>query len=478
MWLRQSLGIFSILLIHLAMVGLGGRNLFADPLSEPALSSGNATGSSVNSLPDNLSAGINDEIHYMGKVVFPISGTAESVEGQCQWTVEGGVTLVLSFSKSTSMAGFIIKRRDIPVVESEQCPDRERTQSFKVPLTVNIEDRSFFAVDSKSVSRIVGTTGQLQVEGSYEHEYSNSELGVRERWSGTFSTRLKEIPGEIINVDQIKGSVISSIPMGIADVSDSIPDASTIVTAENSSATLHEKYGSRINVRAKTVVTRLPIKKLFNREIRRYMLINGGLDSNVSIQERNFEVVTPIARIKPDNQLIGLNRRDESENTQFSTDYQADDNGGSLTVSVSSGSVVVTSQEGEETAVISGEEFSLNANTNRTSWVQPADGGVFYGGIENMLAWTAYPGAYQYFLEYNFPNPIFSEDNPEAPEFIQQAIQVTPDMFSLWENLVIFPILLPDLPETTVEVRIYPQDEQGNILSTSVSSDRATMLFQ
>jgi hypothetical protein len=428
----------------------------------------------------NHSFAISDNVQFIGKTVFPITGTSKSQDGQCIWEVSGGVTLILSFSKSTSLAGFLVKRNENAVSNESLCPARQRTQSFKIPLTINTADRSFFAVDEKGVRKIVGKTFNLQVTGNYFYEYNNPISGAVESWSGTFSTSLKEIPGEIINVDKIKGSVLSSIPMGISNVQDSIPDASTIVTAEDSSATLHENLGSKVDIKAKTIVTRLPVKKILNKEIRTYMLINGRLDSNVSKQDRNFEVVTPIAKVAVDNSLISLARllADELEGTEFSTEYQQDQGTGVLTVDVTSGTVVVTDQDNNEVMLQAGQDYSLSASTNRTSWVQPADGGIFYGGIENILAWTSYPDAAQYILEYNFPNPVFSEENSNVPEYIQQSIEITPDLFSVWENLVIFPIILPDLPETLVEVRIYALDQQGNVLSSSVSSDRATMLFK
>jgi len=423
---------------------------------------------------------IDDEIHYIGKSVFPISGISESIDGSCRWEISGGVTLILSFSKSTSLAGFLVNRSEIPIANEQQCPTQQRTQSFKFPLTINVSDRSFFAVDDKGVRKIVGKTSNLQVTGTYSYEFSNTFLGTREHWSGDFSASLKEIPGEMINVDKIKGTVLTSIPMGISNVQDSIPDASTIVTAEGSSATLYEKFGSTVEIKAKTIVTRLPVKKVLNREIRRYMLVDGRLESKVSIQDRNFEVITPIATVKADSSLFSFARAlaDDTEETHFNTEYQEQAGQGSLTVTVDSGSVVVRNKNGEETTLQAGAEYGLTANPNKTTWVQPADGGVFYGGIENILAWTAYPEASQYILEYNFPNPIFSEENPNVPEYLQQSINITPELFSVWENLVIFPIVLPDLPETLVEVRIYAIDQQGNIISSTVSSDRATMLFK
>jgi len=147
-------------------------------------------------------------------------------------------------------------------------------------------------------------------------------------------------------------------------------------------------------------------------------------------------------------------------------------------ISVSSGAIVITDVENNATTLSAGMDYNYTAQTNRTSWVQPADGGFLYGGVENTMGWTVYSDASSYLMEYNFPNPVFSEENPEVPEYLQQSIAITPDMYSIYEEVVVLNMIMPELPDTIVEARIYPVDDVGNVIGHSVASDKIILSFE
>ncbi len=43
-----------------------------------------------------------------------------------------------------------------------------------------------------------------------------------------------------------------------------------------------------------------------------------------------------------------------------------------------------------------------------------------YSGINNILNWTQFPDAASYHMEFNLPNPIFSEQNVSTLQFTMQ----------------------------------------------------------
>jgi len=421
---------------------------------------------------------VNDEIHYIGKVVFPIAGISHSNDNNCTWNVEGGVTLVLSFSRSTSLATFFVKHSLTSSMGQELCPDKSFSSNFSFPLNVNVENRSYSAISPDGERSIQGNYINDKVNGTYNFQSNGLFEGNESHWSGSFSTTLKEIPGEFIDVSQISGDVTTTIPLGTLLVKDSIPDASTIITSATASATLQEKFGSFVTLRSETIMTRLPLKRFAERELRTLVLTRGKIETRIKGRERDYKVVTPVASIelKPLN-LTNKRASENTEDTEFSTEYVQNGDMGELSVSVTSGTVVVTDSE-NTTTVSAGMEYSHSTLTNQTSWVQPADGGTLYGGVENTLGWTMYPDAASYLLEYNFPNPKFSEENPGVPEFLEQSITITPDMYTIYESLVVVNMIMPEIPDSIVEARVYPMDEDGNIINQAVGSDRTTLTFQ
>jgi len=313
-------------------------------------------------------------------------------------------------------------------------------------------------------------------------------------WSGSFQSTLVKVQGEMIDVTKVIGNVITAIPLGASTVQDSIVDASTIITDTDSFATLIEKLGSsEVKLSPKTILTRLPIKNINQKDLRTFTLMRGKIDSIVNIKDRDFKVVTPVGVIEVIEDIAGVNEtqltdglaskisirtqntRNDGETT-FSTEYSQNGTNGTVTVSVDTGMVVVTAHNGDKSIVSSGQEKILTDSVSRTTWVQPADGGSLYSDAENLLSWTIYPGADSYLIEYNLPTPVFAEDNTVTLEYQEQSLHVTTDMYTEYDGLVLYYIDLSGMPKVTVESRVYALDSLGNILSDSVSSDRATMI--
>jgi len=94
-----------------------------------------------------------------------------------------------------------------------------------------------------------------------------------------------------------------------------------------------------------------------------------------------------------------------------------------------------------------------------------------------MLVWTAYPGAASYLLEYNFPSPVFSEENTIRSEYEDKTFEIT--NYSILDDLVVFNIYLSaGLNGIAVEARIFALNSYGEIIGESVSSDRTTVIWK
>jgi len=428
------------------------------------------------------------EVHYIGRADFPVSGVKYSEKNHCIWDVEGDVNLILSFSRSTSLAAMRVQLIGTPREKSELCNSYTEKTFYKIPLITDISTKEFVAEDKHGIQKIYGKSGDLLVSGDYTYEniILHSDKPQKDTLNGSFSTSLIKIPGEMIDVKAVKGNILTFFPLGAAAVTDSIIDASTLITDEDSAATLVEQTGNEITLNAKTVLTRIPLKQINNKDLRSYILLHGKIKSKINNRDRDFKIKTPGVSVQviadKEGSFAPLSKSDikriEDDQTVFSTEYKQQDVNGSTTISVETGTVMVTDQDGNKMIMTAGDEQIVTNLVAKTSWVQPADGGILYSGTENILTWTAYPGAAGYIMEFNVPTPVFAEDNTTLIEYEQQAITFTPEMYIEYEGLVFFILELPLLDELPFEMRIYAIDADSQILSETSSSDRSSVMIK
>jgi|GEM_PF-4316130 len=276
-------------------------------------------------------------------------------------------------------------------------------------------------------------------------------------------------------VQETEGSVysVTLTDVKVAANNTKTPDEVVVLTETESSTTIQRDDGSSVKIEPKTI-------SVFNPTVGNtstVTLIRGEIVTNISCSKsQNYLVKTKLAKISVLSNACGSTQR-ANTSVQFTSNYSQDGLDGTLTISVTSGSVVVTDKNNQVTTVKAGEQKTIKDRVPRTSWVLPIDGGRIYGGKRNMLSWTAYPGAVSYLLEYNLPSPLFSEDNPSSYEFKNQTFEIT--NFSLFDDLVLFNIDLgKGLNGRVVEARIYALNSEGKIIGESVSSDRTTVIWK
>jgi len=305
-----------------------------------------------------------------------------------------------------------------------------------------------------------------------------------------FSNPKKHIPGQAnipdtntektSNIQSITGQVITATPTNIqtTDSSGEASDVMAIVTNTDSSTTIQRNDGSVVEVQPKTITSFNPSTQVDGEIINNISLIRGEIGLTIDCAKlggNSYSVKTPTGTISIDNSCSAT-RREGTTSVKFTANYSQTGLDGHLNVSVTTGSVIVTAKDGSTTALSAGQDKSINELVSYTSWVLPIDGDKIYGGKVNQLVWTSYPGAVSYLLEYNFPNPIFSDDNTKTAEF-STTIPITD--FSTYEDLIIYTISLSKgLDGKIVEARIFAVDANGSIIAESVSSDRFTVTWK
>jgi|GEM_PF-2696853 len=300
------------------------------------------------------------------------------------------------------------------------------------------------------------------------------------------------IPNFIIpttNLFDVNGSAFSATPVHTSfttDIDISVENIIAVVTLENSDAKIEREHGSVVEINAKTIA-------LFHPEYTRPVgvvdtiqgvvsLIRGEINTIVSCDiPGQFRVQTElgVVIVVKDNLCESNRRENDISSAEFIANYSKTDFQASLTVSAVSGSITVVDREGNISKLSAGQDVTLNGTVKQTSWVLPVDGGFIYGGVENLLSWTSYPGAAGYLLEYNMPIPEFSDENVGAVEFLTQTIRLFPDSYEIYEDLILYRITLGDIHDgSLVEARIFPIDVDGRILSGSVSSDKTSVRWK
>lgn len=265
-----------------------------------------------------------------------------------------------------------------------------------------------------------------------------------------------------------------------------IPSAATILTDTLSELTISDNSGNTIEIGPGSLIALQPLVD-FSQQQQQANLYGGSAKISVDALVDAFKVVTLTSYIVA------------SPSAQFSVSYsytascpvevdsglarntgedECIPGGTSLDVSVESGEVEVIDQDGNKTKLSAGGETSINGVVRKSQWVAPVDGGYLYGNRDNILSWLAYPDAEGYALEINIPLPEFAENNPETYEYITQTIILDPSLYQIYENLVIWNQYLPETAvDIIMEARIFPLDQNGQIISDSVSSDKGIFTY-
>jgi len=300
---------------------------------------------------------------------------------------------------------------------------------------------------------------------------SNGNSGNNISTSPTVADTVSEL-----NVTEVQGSVFEITPTATSAVDNNVSDNSTIFTASNASIEVNLGNNNKVTVAEKTVVTLSPEVTIDSGEkTKKASLVRGAVDYNIAAGGATaFEVATPIVAVK-----VGATTQRANQQTNFTAQYSQSGNIGTSTISVTSGSVEVTNRNGVTTTLSAGQEKTFSNQVLRTTWVQPADSAFLFGGETNTLAWASYPGAIGYIIEYTFPSPSFSEENPISMEFPEKKVLIPAVNFQIIEDIAVMEMALPaSLNGLVVEARLFPVDGQGNILNSSTASDKGTFGFK
>jgi|GEM_PF-1244355 len=281
---------------------------------------------------------------------------------------------------------------------------------------------------------------------------------------------------DVLTVSDDKGDAIIATSITVDTTHTSVPVANSIVTDDDDEISLVDEDDTKVTIKPNTLVTQHPKQVVDAKTSKKTTLLRGTLDLIVPVAARDYLVSTPIADI-----LIAgtqLTQRANGSDAAFNVQYSQTGFDGNMTISVTSGSVEVTGRDGSTKTLSAGQELSLSGQVQRSNWVLPIDGDFLYGGKENTLSWLAYPNAAGYLLEYTFPSPNFAETNPADPEFTNKTILFSPSQYTIWQDLVIVPLMIPDLPGSIVEARIFPINSSGNVINGSSGSDTGTYTFK
>jgi len=291
--------------------------------------------------------------------------------------------------------------------------------------------------------------------------------------NGNFELTRSSITSKIplADLEDPTGQVVVLTPVDVQTPSDSgtIPDVTAVITLENSNSTITRADDSIVEVQPKTIVTLNPVVETTNINT----LVRGEITTTVDCTKTNdYEVRTALADIKVPGSCSAVQR--VNNNAKFTTNYSQNGVDATLKVSVISGTVEVIDREGNTFILNAGDEKTITSRVPRTQWVIPIDDDKLYSGKDNFLIWTQYPNAASYQMEFNLPNPVFSEQNASVPQFTKQILPLPAGSYAEFEGLALLTLPLPKGADGLVlELRIFALDASGNIIGESVSSDSA-----
>ncbi|MCU7837442.1 MAG: carboxypeptidase-like regulatory domain-containing protein [gamma proteobacterium symbiont of Taylorina sp.] len=291
------------------------------------------------------------------------------------------------------------------------------------------------------------------------------------------SATVKSITGTLITVtpDTVQLNQTGDTPK-VQNVLVMLTDQESAVTIERESKVEIEMQEKTIAVFHPTANSESISEKQNNEPV---TLIRGTIASNITCS--NYEVRTSLATMVTLNSCscfrnISRKQRAASGQTKFTTSYEQSGLNASLKVIVNTGTVDIIDKDGNTVTLTAGEEKVINNRVPHTAWVLPIDGDKIYGDKDNLFIWTEYPDAKSYLMEYNFPSPVFAEDNAASTEYPKQSIPLPASTYSKYDGLILFTLPLPKGAHgVLLEVRIFALDAAGNIIGESASSDRSTI---
>jgi len=282
-----------------------------------------------------------------------------------------------------------------------------------------------------------------------------------------------------LTLSDVEGSILYISPLAASLVNKTIPPTGVVMATKNARATINGTDGSQIGIQSETVLSLYPMHIISGRNNKVIVFAKGNITYSNQQQTQtdyNYEFRTAIGKIKTSA---------DSAETQFTLDYHTapptkknqSQQIGEISITVTTGTVDFYSAEGEKTVLTNGREYLFDDLVTRSMILLPVDGGEIYTGNTNYFIWTAYDEANQYLYEYGLPDPGFSQGNAEGVEFLDQILTIAPSIYTLWEDLVIFPLTLPEIEAINMglEFRIFPLDTSEEIIPYAVSSDKHTM---
>lgn len=259
-----------------------------------------------------------------------------------------------------------------------------------------------------------------------------------------------------------------------------VSGGSTVMTGNDGSVTLTRTQGATVKLKKNSLLNIVPLSSTdtaaksqraadFNPLRERFKLSKGDqatVDNRLSKSERTA-LETQNSTTFLDAQTIAL------------VSYSETAGKGTTTTSVTAGSVKLYDENGQlRKELTAGQSDTYTTTENRTDWVQPVDGAFVNGHNDNTLRWKVYSGASGYKLEYIFAPLTLSQANPPAPQY-DSVLYFPRNQYLISNDMVSLNVFIPDLGlGTKLQARIFPTDNNGNLLPGSTGSDRVEVVSQ
>jgi hypothetical protein len=167
--------------------------------------------------------------------------------------------------------------------------------------------------------------------------------------------------------------------------------------------------------------------------------------------------------------------------TEFTTQYVQTGTAGSTVISVQTGTVDVTTRQGQIIRLTSGTQQSFDDLVARVSLLLPVDRGTVTRGSTNTFSWTSFAGAAAYLFEFTLSPSGFAQANPTAPEAGTIVAPIGSAFFTTTAGSVEIriPVAASLAPAgTRVQWRVYPANAAGQVLTGTRASDASTAILQ
>ncbi len=374
-------------------------------------------------------------------------------------------------SYSNCPSGMTIVHSDIDFtpIKSSIFPGKINGYLFSGLYGVTCNDKTY-AYHVSFVADCNGNVYTGQHEALYEGGKNTEVLGVVEDKNEDVPV-IHEFDKQVSFLDSANTTGVTKdahIPPGI------------LVTQTESRATFTDPQNTEVTMKNNTV---LGVEKNSDGNSNHYNLHQGSAYLRVAQNTSDSLLSGPFGKISVvDTQSRNLQsgkRVDNSPLASFMTAVSQTDTQTQIDLQVYLGQVKITNNKGLSQLVSAGETFSLQQPISRSNIVLPVNNGYLYTEKNNFLAWTAYPGADTYVLEFTLPGS-FSSDNVSAYEFEQQLVRFNAENLTHYGNILVTPAIFftRDLRNQKLDIRIFAADAEGNILPNSVSSDTVHLEFR